>query len=148
MSARITVTKNTRSVLLDVARHGEYFNAGIEEALYAIGDSVVREMRRLIIDPPKTGRIYRFPVPEIPIHQASAPGQPPATMTGRLERELGYNVRNAGYMEVGSQTFYGAFLEDGTTKMKERPFLRVAANITAGQSLEYLQTFVERRLGF
>lgn len=61
------------------------------------------------------------------MHQASAPGQPPAVDTGRLRNSIGHQF-NADFtkVRVGSGVKYAALLEYGTIKMAPRPFMRAA----------------------
>jgi HK97 gp10 family phage protein len=62
-------------------------------------------------------------------HQASAPGQPPATDTGRLAASIREELRQdgKGLVEVvGTNVVYARPLERGTRSMAPRPFLRRA----------------------
>lgn len=71
----------------------------------------------LLMSPPKTGKMYGK-------HQASAPGEAPASDTGRL-----VNSRTVDLFEgtltarLTYRTAYAAALEFGTEKMEPRPFL-------------------------
>lgn len=77
--------------------------------------------RKKVKDGPKTGRIYRR---GSVTHQASAPGQPPATDKGTLLSRITHNILlNRSGAEIGTDLKYGFFLEDGTKDMKARPFL-------------------------
>jgi len=69
----------------------------------------------------KTGRIYEKYLPRRS-HQASAPGEPPATDTGRLAASIEAEVSGMSGA-VGTGLDYGKYLEFGTTKMKARPWL-------------------------
>lgn len=109
--------------------------AGLEDAAQAVAS----EAQRLVQDPPKTGRIYttrfwtdsagrvRPGKPRVP-HQASAPGEAPATDTGNLVSLIVVNQVNAvDYsIEIESQAEYSRFLEYGTRKIAPRPFMRRA----------------------
>lgn len=80
-----------------------------------------------------TGRVY---VHGHVSHQASSPGQPPATDTGRLltsiTQRLGHDER--GLVErVGSDVEYTVPLERGTRTIEPRPFLMPA--LRAGGAL-------------
>jgi HK97 gp10 family phage protein len=66
-----------------------------------------------------TGRIYKR---RSITHRASAPGQPPASDTGRLANSIRVNFKPF-VAEVGSAVKYSAFLENGTSKMLPRPWL-------------------------
>lgn len=75
----------------------------------------------LIQSPPKTGRIYRHGKVK---HQASAPGEAPATDTGFLvDSASTTRVANANH-EVAFTAEYAAPLEFGTPRILPRPFLR------------------------
>ena len=57
-------------------------------------------------------------------HQASAPGQAPATDTGFLQSNIVLNINASGLVaNVESRASYSKFLEFGTVKMKARPFM-------------------------
>lgn len=91
------------------------------------GTEMLREEAlRLIQDTPKTGRIYRRRGVE---HQASAPGEPPASDTGRLVQ----SIRTEYFPDelkgvLQASTAYAAFLEFGTSRMEPRPFMRPAVS--------------------
>lgn len=61
-------------------------------------------------------------------HVASAPGEPPATDTGRLRASIRSDLTDlADYVaRVGTNLKYARFLELGTSKMLARPFLQPA----------------------
>lgn len=67
---------------------------------------------------PKTGRVYRR---RGIVHQASAPGQPPATDTGFLVNSIYVERDGPARMTVGSRLAYAAYLEFGTQRMAPRP---------------------------
>lgn len=57
-------------------------------------------------------------------HQASAPGQPPASDTGFLVNNINrriYHDKMGG--EIASRSTYAKFLEFGTSKMLPRPYM-------------------------
>lgn len=75
-------------------------------------------------NPPKTGRLYRR---NTVVHQASAPGESPATDTGRLVQSIttSYDTKNIiGYVNVSTE--YAAALEFGTPRIAPRPYARVS----------------------
>ena len=80
-----------------------------------------------IIDPPKTGRIYKSLHRKGAVHQASAPGEFPAADSGRLHQSITTtvvqddNTRTA--VETAANTPYAIPLELGTSKMAPRPFM-------------------------
>lgn len=98
-------------------------------------ESVIEEGNSMIMDGQKTGRIYRRRGVE---HQASAPGEAPASDTGRLVQSAHTEYEPADLSgEAIWSTEYAKPLEYGTQKIAPRPFARPAlANkkdeITAG----------------
>jgi len=70
---------------------------------------------------PKTGRLYRH---GNVVHQASAPGEAPATDVGNLAG--GITTADGGplteFVDVGAE--YGSHLEYGTSRMAPRPFMK------------------------
>lgn len=87
-------------------------------------EAIREEAIRLILDTPKSGRIYRR---GNVFHQASAPGEPPASDTGSLVSRIEVKpVEEDVAAKVVANTKYAAFLEFGTVKMEPRPFMRPA----------------------
>ena len=74
-----------------------------------------------IQSPPKTGRIYRHGKVE---HQASAPGEAPATDTGNLVNSIASDRVRPMLHEVTVGAEYSSCLEYGTSRMAPRPFFR------------------------
>ena len=68
----------------------------------------------------KTGRTYGK-------HTASAPGQPPATDTGKLVGSISMRIEDSDGEVLGivsASAKYAPFLEFGTTNMAPRPFMQ------------------------
>jgi HK97 gp10 family phage protein len=95
---------------------------------------------------PKTGRLYirgaskkgrRRKI----THQASAPGQPPATDTGMLASNITFygraGARPTAFVEA--QMHYSRDLEFGTRKMAARPFLAPALQRNRKKVLELVR---------
>lgn len=94
--------------------------AQIEGLLHRAAERAAAQARLAIQSPPKTGRIYmRRGRP----HQASAPGEAPATDTGFLVNSI--QTRQSGYLswDVLASAVYAVYLEVGTMRMAPRPFL-------------------------
>lgn len=90
---------------------------------------VKQEAQRLILSPPKTGRLYKRYRPQR-LHQASAPGQPPAEDQGTLRRSIDFEVnRRKLEASVFSQSTVAQFLEFGTRRILPRPFLRPSLRV-------------------
>lgn len=82
-------------------------------------------LKRNILAQNGTGRVYRRGGR---VHQASAPGRPPALDTGNLRANTNAdpNLKHEGQDVVGSvvsNTDYAEALERGTERMAARPFM-------------------------
>jgi hypothetical protein len=143
LTITIKATTRTREILIDVPKHLLKHRAGLEFALYDIGSEVVQETQRLIINGPKTGRIYSFRGGR---HQASAPGEPPANKTGKLGKSGDYIVRNWQEMTVGQKAEYADFLAKGTKKIKPRPSMIRAINSQAQNTVNAILENVRRMI--
>lgn len=72
----------------------------------------------------KSGRVYRKYNPSR-VHQASAPGQYPASDTGRFASSVQVELPTLTNLtaRVGTHVLYGPMLEFGTSRMAARPWL-------------------------
>lgn len=87
-------------------------------------ESVIEEGNSMIMDGQKTGRIYRRRGVE---HQASAPGEAPASDTGRLVQSAHSEFDPADLSgEAIWSTDYAEVLEFGGARIAPRPFARPA----------------------
>lgn len=152
MSARIIVHEQTKRVLGQIKYHDGMVKHGIRKALYAHGKDVVKEIQHLIRNTPKTGRIYIIRGRR---HQASAPHEAPASLTGRLASSAKYDVHSFWKMEVGETARsakgapYPKFLEGGTRgRIAPRKGLLKAVNNTARNLQVGLNESVKAELGF
>ena len=120
MSARLIGDVQNRRVWLKWLRLNFLTKKKIRASLYEIGSEHIQEIRDSMAEK-KTGRIYNIKGIE---HQASAPGESPAILSGTLSRSLYYKVRGSHQLEIGADAKYAGFLESGTSKMAARPFLQ------------------------
>jgi HK97 gp10 family phage protein len=107
-------------------------------------EQVRNEALRLIMQTSKTGRIYRT---RGVMHRASAPGEAPASDTGRLVGSISTaydSSRLAGV--VSANTKYAEFLEYGTATMAERPFMRPALANTQEKIVQAVEEEVAKVL--
>lgn len=82
-------------------------------------DKMAKEMKKSILSGAKSGRQYYVNGAR---HTASAPGQPPANVTGELVRSIKVTKeRNKSTINISKN--YAVFLEFGTSKMRPRPFI-------------------------
>lgn len=106
-------------------------------------EEVRNEMVSLIMNGQKTGRLYyRQGLSKLSKsgksfsggHRASAPGEAPASDTGRLVNSIttSYDTNNL-VGTVTTRTAYAAALEYGTLKMSPRPYARPALASTKGE---------------
>ena len=96
--------------------------AALWAAVIEVTEKLRADMIELMVHSKPSGRIYRRGNVE---HQASAPGEPPASDTGNLISKINTDYEE-GYLtgRVLIQAGYGAFLEYGTVNMEPRPFVR------------------------
>jgi phage gpG-like protein len=98
--------------------------AAVADAVTATGLELRGDVVKRIQQGPKTGRTYQR---RGVTHTASAPGQAPATDTGRLANSITFEQVGPVSVTVGSALIYAAYLEYGTTHMPEpRPAWRPA----------------------
>lgn len=120
---------------LDLGNAAYFANAEVKKVLGAYAQKIrsdaINSMRRGSKSGTKSnvrlkGRKKSF------AHQASAPGEAPAVITGRLMNSISVDaIGNGLTMEVGPTVNYGKYLEGGTEYMDARPFMGPAleANI-------------------
>jgi HK97 gp10 family phage protein len=94
----------------------------LKKALLASAKKVEGEAKRSIASGGKTGRIYKR---RTVTHQASAPGEAPATDTGRLINSLHSSQSGSESVVVagGGAVKYAPMLEFGTRTIAARPFM-------------------------
>jgi HK97 gp10 family phage protein len=97
--------------------------AAVADAVTATGLELRGDVVKRIQRGPATGRTYQR---RGVTHTASAPGQAPATDTGRLANSVTFEQAGPVSVTVGSALIYAAYLEYGTTRMAPRPVWRPA----------------------
>lgn len=119
---RVRPSRGNDKVIKQVKSLSESTRRGIRRAYYFIGKDLVDDAQQVIIRGPKTGKLYRIKGRK-KRHRASSPGEPPANRTGRLQRSIDFAVKGSTSLEFGAGVMYAGFLELGTSKMEERPYL-------------------------
>jgi hypothetical protein len=123
-----------------------------EPALQRVGALLDAQIKRKLSEPGR-GRIY---VRRSRVHQASAPGDPPAVDTGKYRASWSWVVHKVGEaleLIVGTPDIRGPSLEYGTSRMDKRPHLRpvVEAARAAGTISKtiagFISEFQRRRVG-
>lgn len=104
--------------------YGAEFQKELHKAVNTTAQLVRSEAVRSIQKKSAGGTVYQKYNPRR-THQASAPGQPPNTDTGRLAGSVRVVV-SAATAEVGTDLEYGRYLEFGTQDMGARPWLNPA----------------------
>lgn len=95
---------------------------------------------QLIMNPPKSGIVYRKRGVS---HQASAPGEAPASETGRLVNSRRISLNEAQLRaSLNFSTQYAIMLERGTRKMEPRPYAARSLSETFSAGIQC----VERRI--
>jgi HK97 gp10 family phage protein len=108
--------------------------AGAMKGIVRATEIVRNEMIVSITDGQKTGRVYKRGAVE---HQASAPGEAPASDTGQLVNSITTEYDEEALVgKIGVHTGYAGFLEFGTQKMAPRPFARAALSNKADEITE------------
>lgn len=125
--------KNYDREILRLKRIPEKVEKAIQEELIATAQFIRNTIIRNSSNTPKTGRRYRKTKNKNIFHIASSPGYYPARDTGEFLRSIKTDVRKGSVLasfevEVGSNLTgkdgeYPTFLEFGTDKMDERPWL-------------------------
>ena len=116
------------------------------EGLQDGADIVVNHAKRLVAKGPKTGRTYKKYRPKR-THRASAPGEAPATDTGRLLNSIrARTAKKKLTIEVMAGTKYARWLEYGTRRIKPRPFLRRALREKRVEVTEIVQDYIRETI--
>lgn len=99
-------------------KYGRDAEAGLSKAVTATALEINTDVKKRIQRGPKTGRIYTRGEIE---HQASAPGEAPATDTGVLASSLYFEQSTKLSATIGSRLAYAYYLEFGTARIAPRP---------------------------
>ena len=119
----------------------------VQEGLLAVALVARNDAVRRVLRGPKTGRIYQKTNPKR-THQASAPGESPATDLGALAGSiLAEPAPGELAANLVARQPYAVHLEYGTTRMAPRPFLRPAADVASAQGSKIIMGYVQRVSG-
>ena len=108
------------------------FKAALPRAMHVAGVLLVQQSKTEIMNGSKSGRMYGG-------HQASAPGEYSAYLSGEHFHSIDYSVQGPRQFEFGADEPHSVFIEVGTSKMEPREDL--------GQSVRSEQSAVTRVLG-
>lgn len=99
-------------------KYGKEAEAGLSKAVTATALEINTDVKKRIQRGPKTGRVYTRGEIE---HQASAPGEAPATDTGTLASSVYFERETKLSATIGSRLAYAYYLEFGTARIAMRP---------------------------
>jgi hypothetical protein len=102
-------------------QYGDKIEAELAGVVNSMALRVETSAKKRLQMGPKTGRVYQKDSPNR-LHQASAPGESPATDTGRLASSVEHRIQKL-IAFVFTRVRYGKTLEHGTSKIKPRPWL-------------------------
>jgi hypothetical protein len=139
---KIRADHKNKKVFVTINQGHAMHKRGIRWGLFAIGRENVKHTRRLILDKNKNGRLYFI---RGKIHQASAPGEAPANLSGKLQKSVNYKVRGSSQMEFGDEVYYGKFLESpGTKRILPRPHLETTVKDREKDNINILQRHLDK----
>jgi len=118
----------------------KFVRAAVREGARDIRD----EARRLIKSSPKGYRRYYYP--GVGWTASSYPGAAPANQTGTLMASIQSRIKAKGIMsaEIGPSAHYGGYLEQGTSKMAARPYMKPALEAKRSAYVERVRDAVAR----
>jgi HK97 gp10 family phage protein len=119
---------------------------GVNKALYAAAKHVETVAKKSILSGGKSGIVYHR---RSVTHRASAPGEAPASDTGRLVNSISsYAGDGESFVTAGRGTVkYASMLEFGTSKMAPRPFMFPALEQSKAWIKERLALAIARATG-
>lgn len=145
----IISNKNNDKIFKHLSALDQHYRSGIHQAYIVIGKYLERTNRD-DFRAKKNGRLYRIRINgRIINHRASAPGEPPARLTGNLEKTI--KTKTSGFTQMeysagGGRVNYAHYLEEGTRKMEPRPFMSKAIRDNEGKSVITFYRQIGRRL--
>lgn len=142
----IEYPKNNLRIIEKIEKLDTLVYRGIRKTLYDSGKDLAQDARNLINMKPKHGKLYRVSkgiggkkLKRKKNYRASAPGEAPGVITGKLRKSINFTVTGVNQLEFGVDTrsryggaTYGKFLEyanlltfsgQGSKNIKPRPFI-------------------------
>lgn len=121
--------EGARKIAEQLRKRGEEYDREVRKIINAGALAIHADATRSVLRGPKTGIVYTLYDPEghKRVHQASAPGEAPATDQGDLARGITIVTDEDGKgASIVSKADYSWFLEMGTVDMAARPFMMPA----------------------
>ena len=151
----IRVDHNAKEMQIRISRLERQSKRALRHGFFGLGKDLVNTSRELILNPPKTGKWYRV-AGRKRRHRASAAGQAPANMTGRLRSSIDYKVRGSYKMEFGSNpakngntaktSKYAKVLEYGNARIARRPYLEPSIRKNARNGRKHFERELRKAL--
>jgi len=133
-----------------LGNYTQAFERGINQGLHQAGFNLVKTFRDGVQRQPKTGRIYSIGAKGRrrgrKRHQASAPGEYPAILTGDYLKAIDFNVRGSSEMEFGNSDEKAVVLELGSKNMAPRSALLQSIDARSKDIDVILTTEVEKKI--
>jgi HK97 gp10 family phage protein len=156
----IRAKRQNEYILKSIKTGDRRTQTGLRKGWYFAGNDLRRYSQDNIKQGPKSGRIYQILVHgRRRRHQASAPGEFPANLTGGLQKSISFKVRGHSQLNFGSdetkqvrirgerkKVNYGKFLEEGTSRMRPRPFLRPSIDYHKSNIIQHLEREIKKQL--
>jgi len=116
------------------------FDHGRRQAAHLAGGILVRQLHKGMMNGAKSGRVYNG-------HQASAPGEYSANVTGALMKSFDYRVQSPSqFVFYSSGVEHAIYQELGTKNMAARPNLGNSVRDSRGKVRQVLGEVVYRNL--
>lgn len=120
MSITVTVT-GEEGVVATLQARADEIETKVQAVVTKYALKIEEKVKKKIAQAPATGRVYTRG--EGITHQASAPGEPPASDTGRLVSNIRHVLMGMA-AKVIADTEYAAALAFGTDTIQPRPFMK------------------------
>lgn len=143
---KIVEDRDNQKVFLSIKNSSKTTRRGIRQGFYFLGRDLRKTAQDGIKKGPKSGRIYlvKRAGGQRSRHQASAPGEYPANLSGTLRRGIRFEVRGAKQLVFGAEADHAPYLEHGTTRMAPRPFLHKAVRANERNARNHFAREIER----
>jgi len=151
MSVEFKPDPGNRRAIVQISKQSLEATWAVRKGLWYAGRDMVRDARDYIRKEKKSGKVYllrKGPAGRQYRHQASAPGESPATFTGKLARGLKFQVGGTE-LEVGADkdVDYAPYLEQGTNNMVPRPYLSRTVEANSRNLEQYIERELKSALG-
>ena len=144
---KLIADKANKQVFAQLDDLNDRTRRGIRRFWFALGKTLTKSFNKAVLKKPRFGRVYRVRRGKTTRrHVASRPGETPANLSGNYRRSIGYQIRGVMEMQFGNSAEYASFLENGTSRMAERPGLGNAVDATEGEALQDASNILEREL--